>query len=213
MSMTIAYPCSNSTIPPNFTAWGTYTTADNPSSGTCKATCTSGGSPTVNGSPPHFRSDGIWTSQISGLVIGSIYKLEASYVPSAGGSVAAPTQTALRVFAMAIPVPAPSEETGPTYAPVIGLGAAIVPAAVATSARTFSGNYPAFLGIRKVFSVVHKTADPIVYFSVTPGIVRLGSWTVVVPRPADIATTPYIAEILFLDANGLFIDGTRLNLY
>ena len=124
---------------------------------------------------------------------------------------AAPAQTALRVFPMAIPVPAPSEEPGAPYAPVIGLGAARVPGVI--SARTFSGHYPAVAGIRKVFSVVHKTADPIAYFSVTPGIVRLGSWTVVVPRPADIATTPYIAEILFLDANGLFIDGTRLNLY
>ena len=213
MSMTIAYPCSNSNVPPGFTAWGTYTTADNPSSGMCKATCTTGGSPTVNGSPPHFRSDGIWTSQISGLVIGSIYKLEASYVPSAGGSVPATPQTALTVRVNAIPIPAPPEDIGLPYLPVIGLGAAVAPAAGITSARTFSGKYPAFVGIRKVFSVVHKTADPIVYSSVTPGIVRLGSWTVVVPRPADIGTTPYIAEILFLDATGLYIDGTRLNLF
>ncbi len=213
MAMRIVYPCTNSTIPPAFTAWGTYTTADNPTGGMCKATCTSGGGAVINGTTPQFRSDGIWTSSLSGLVVGSTYKVDASYTPSAGGTVVAPSQTDLRVLAAAIPIAPPGEDIGDAYAPVIGLGATFAPAAGVTSARTFNGKYPPFMDIRKVSAVVHETLVAINYSSVTPGILRFGNWSVVVPRPSDLAAKDYVAEILFLDRNGIFIVGTRLNLF
>jgi len=213
MSMRIAYPCTNSTIPPAFTAWGTYTASDNPTGGMCKVTCTSGGGAVINGTPPHFRSDGIWISSLSGLVVGSTYKLDASYTPSAGGTVTAPGQTDLRVLVAAIPIAPPAEDIGLPYGPVIGLGATFAPTAGITSARTFSGKYPPYLGIRKVYAVVHEKDVAVNYSSVTPGIIRFGSWSVVVPRPSDLASKDYVAEILFLDRFGIFITGTRLNLY
>src|SRR5262245_2988541 len=110
MAMKIKYALSNSTAPNTFTAWGTYDLADGPRIGTCKMTPAAGG--VVNGTPPNFRRDGIWTSDLTGLVVRDVYQLDASYTPTGGGLVAAPAEINITI-GTAVPVLPPPESQLP----------------------------------------------------------------------------------------------------
>jgi hypothetical protein len=227
MSIEISFVISDSRVPFGFTAWGTYSRGDSPTSGSCKMT-NGGYVKNVPLSAGNFRPDGIWTATFVGLDLNTGYQLDAEYIPGGGGApVCALPETNIEVVTLAAVVAPPAiGDGGSLPAPPAHPGGAAAMAAIGAAAAgvaagggaggppvVLSGSYPGFSGVRRVVAVVHEKVNKIAYASTTPGIARLGKWAVVVPRPSDLSLAkPYIVEVLLLNAEGeVVLDPVRIS--
>jgi hypothetical protein len=211
--MLICYPESEGTCPPNYTAWGTYNANNPATNGSAVMTNVNNSNDVVHATNFQFRSDGVWTAQFANLTEGATYNVNASY-NSGSQTIHAQQVNNVTVNANAPvvepPPPAPpppeSSQRQPIPAPKpIGL----VPPIIGT--QCYYGTCSPHLPIRQL-QVVTRNNQTKQTFTIVPGLVSGGTWTVLIPLPANYQNEAYVCDLLFLDDQGQVLQQTRVRL-
>ena len=209
--MDICVAATGSSVPPAFTAWGSFDPNDGPGpvpNATCTMTPASGPALPF---PITFTTNGTntWIASISGLANGVVYQQDAQYTDASGDVITATTHTNITVSTTAPPPLGP-----PTGIPP--LSPQLPPQTMERLLEQGSPNamllVQAFTNprINKVFGIVRAISTGRI-LSVTEGQVVQGVsaqqlfavWTILLPKPADLATTAYEFEILLRDQLGI----------
>ena len=207
MSISIGYPLSNSTVRTTFTASGTFDVG----SATTPAKCTLAGSDGSNQTYDiSLCTSGNWVVGPTFTVTpGVTYSCNAFYTDAhSGNPIKAPQTTGITQSDNALKCPIflcikqnPNKRHDGEKEAAPGDSAPADDCAC-SGVLSYTSEYPKHLKFHKAIGLLFRSGsqDPV---AILPVLAKFGTWSVLVPRPDDFPTSPYVYYIVFLDRDGL----------